>query len=148
MALFFPNDLINNLTVYKGGLISIGASKAIGNNIYLNEKDLNDTSMLIHEATHSYQKGGVGEMISSIYVQFVSYLTHGTRHYAYYYSINDSVENFNSEQEASLVQDFYVVAFTNSSKFKMYCIDCETHLSNSTIKILEEKARAILNKYE
>ena len=111
LALFFPNDLINNLTVYKGGLISIGASKAIGNNIYLNEKDLNDTSMLIHEATHSYQKGGVGEMISSIYVQFVSYLTHGTRHYAYYYSINDSVENFNSEQEASLVQDFYVYSY-------------------------------------
>ena len=99
----FPSDHIESIKFYEGGLLSIGSTRVICKSVYIhpnkwgkyiiNNPDSEDAILLmIHETTHTYQGKRIESCIkmslSSLYAQFIAFLTKGSRSYAYYYPIN------------------------------------------------------------
>lgn len=155
LANIFPQEHIDKIYFYKGGLFSIGSTKTLCNSIYIDEDyKINDSGLLVHEVMHTWQarKGCLTkEIIPSLYAQFSSYLTEGSRNYAYYYSINESIENLNPEQEASIVEDFYKTSLANRSEFNNFytlCRECnDSNLTSYEINKIADNAREIFEKY-
>ena len=156
----FPNEHINNIKLYKGGLFSIGSTKVICKSIYFENSDLGtyffedqDSNeslvLLVHETTHTYQARTPIKCIkmtfSSLYNQFFAYLKHGSRNFAYYYNISE--ENYNPEQEASIIEDYFFLKLMNGNIIQTSCYDCDVYEKEELVNILEIKKSKILEKY-
>lgn len=155
----FPENRLSDIKVYKKGLISIGVSKTFCKSIYINVKDSpnflkdenynNDILLLVHETTHTYQSKTIPLCIktgiSSIYNNLISYLRYGSRHYAYVYNLSE--ENYNPEQEASIIEDYFYLNFQNGDSSYIICGDCSNISDYELIKYLELKKSSILEKY-
>ena len=148
LEIFYPDNHLDSISFYRGGLLSIGSTKVVCNSIYFNNEPSND--LLVHEVMHTWQsRNGCIKMIaSSLFNQFKSYLKYGERNQAYFYSINDNSSEFNVEQEATLVQDFYIAAFSNKSSYFLFCEDCPNEIDNETLIKFAGKSIEILKKYE
>lgn len=162
LLIFFPSEHINNIHFYKGGTFSLGSTRVICDSIYFRDKDERDKlffnspddylslNLLVHEVTHTWQarKGCFSMSFSALYSQFKSFLTHGTRNHAYLYSLNADIKDLNPEQEASIVDNFYLLTFTNLTEFRTFCTDCGNTINETTFEILKNKTKNILEKYK
>ena len=160
LIIFFPEEHISHLSFYKGGLFSVGSTKVICSSIYFRDKSYWDKfffnepnnkhslELLVHEVTHTWQarKGCFKMSFSAVYHQFTSFLKYGSRNYAYHYSLDDNIEDLNPEQEASIIQDFYSLAFQNLSRLVL-CKDCPDPIDKTTFEKMKNKAEKIIEKY-
>jgi hypothetical protein len=107
--------------IVRGGAAALGASRTIGDTIYLQDGefagscglDLDpDSTTLIHELTHvwQFQHGGASYIAGALSAQLGSVLTTGERDAAYDYTAllerGTPWESWNPEQQASLVEDY------------------------------------------
>jgi hypothetical protein len=158
----FPKEHIENIKLFKGGLFSIGSTKVICKSIYFEDSGLgsyffnNPESnesivLLVHETAHTYQAITLDKCIkmisSSLYNQFIAYLKYGSRNYAYYYNIK-SEKDFNPEEEASIIEDYFNLKYMDGDISGISCIDCKNYEKQELIKRLEIRAKDILNKYD
>ena len=162
LLLFFPEEHINRISFYKRGVFSIGSTKVLCNSIYFRDKSYWDKrfftqpnsefslSLLVHGTTHTWQsrKGCLKMISSSLYNQFKSFLKYGSRSYAYYYSLEDNAEDLNVEQEASIVQDFYLASFTDMEEIGFICQDCPYPITETALEKLKIKTERIIEKYK
>ncbi|MSS74497.1 hypothetical protein EXS72_02550 [Candidatus Pacearchaeota archaeon] len=156
---FFPEEHLNKINWYNGGVISWGASKIFFNNVYINPRttpqfanrsSIESQSLLVHETMHTWQsrKGGYIKMdIEALYYQFISFLKYGSRNYAYIYSINQSIDSLNVEQEAELVDDYFSLKY-ETEEFYIRCIDCENLSIEEIIPIYDIKVKEIFARYD
>ncbi|PIN93897.1 hypothetical protein COU54_01210 [Candidatus Pacearchaeota archaeon CG10_big_fil_rev_8_21_14_0_10_31_24] len=146
----FPQNHIESVRFYEGGLLSIGSTKTICKSIYIlpNEKGkhiINNPEseeailLIVHEVTHTFQGKRIDSCIkmslSSLYAQFRAFLKYGSRNYAYYYPLNLSFDIFNRkyfynpEQEASIIEDYYYLKFLDGNLSNTNCYDCSKNSS-------------------
>lgn len=98
---------------------NLAARTTAGNNIRLptdftiSRKD--DKALLIHEMTHvwQFQHFGSGYITTSLLQQAHAALTRGSRNFAYEYrlSAGDSFHQFAPEQQAYIVENFYLMQY-------------------------------------
>ena len=115
-----------DLQVQLGGVASIGASRTLGNRIFLQKtwldswqsKSIESLGLLIHEAVHAwqYQSNGWRYAPRSLWEQFQAKVRHGTRREAYSYDLEEHKEflSFGIEQQAQMIQDWYLGSMHNS----------------------------------
>lgn len=150
LSKIFPESHINKITFWKGGLVSIGSTKTLCNSIYFKKNDEITSNLLIHETTHTWQSKTFSDCAkmtaSSLYNQLAAFLKHGSRNYAYYYSLG-SLENLNAEQEASIIEDYYLLKYQNASISDLNCLDCAEYPSDEVLEALELIANLILKRH-
>lgn len=152
---FFSAEHIGNVSFYKGGLFSIGASKALCNSVYINPRAnpyfaLNESSamsigLLIHETMHTWQarKGCLRMITLSLGAEYWSFFSTGEIANAYYYSISQS--KFNMEQEANIPRDLFLIL--NEDSFIIHCTDCQEVLSEAELDKIYNLSREVILKY-
>jgi len=157
---FFSEEHIDSIKFYRGGMVSLGSTRVLCNNIYFNPRtssyffedniSSDSLSFLVHETTHTFQsrKSCLSVVVSSLSNQLFAYFKHGSRNYAYLYSINESLENFNVEQEASLVEDYFQLSFADENQtIYINCLNCDNYTSEELFFIFKERFNEIILKY-
>ena len=146
----FPESHIEKIKIYKGGLLSIGTAKTLCNSIYFHKKEEIPTYLLVHETAHTYQfqtpSNCLKLSISSLYLQFTSFLESWDRTLIYDYSLNQ--KPLNVEQEASKIEDFYYLKYEQGDLSSTGCLDCEEYEYDKVITVLESETQRILEKYK
>lgn len=158
----YGENILNGTKFYaiRSLLIEIPPSHVFFDKVYLNwywqyeQKSENfnlnyrATMTLIHEMMHVYQikKNLIKTAASSSISLIKSFLSTGSKNSAYQYSLNQ--ENYNVEQEAQLITDYYGLILFNEDIYKRCCLEC-TKMSLEEIKTkLKEKTRIFLEEYK
>lgn len=174
MLKVFPEDLVNSdIKFYEGGILSIVTSKTICNSVYFNKKNINEDiekkRTIIHETAHLYQAQGVScfeWIVNGAWLQIITATKHGSRNYAYIYTLNPdnnlyySKGVYNIEQEAGIIEDYYYLKFLDGNESSILCYGCDDYEDKNTchscshyhsreeiISKLEEKYKEIIKKY-
>lgn len=153
LSKIFPESYINKITFWKGGLASIGSTKVLCSSIYFNENYEITNNLLVHESVHTWQSKTFSNCIkmtsSSLFNQFAAFLRHGSRSYAYDYEINslENLNDLNAEQEASIVEDYYLLKYQNASISDLNCLDCSEYSNEDVLEALETAVKGIIGKY-
>jgi hypothetical protein len=127
---FFLGGLdLSQFQLFEGGFYSLGSTRAIGNAIYFQKKlefeSMRGTpfgrSLLIHEATHVWQYQHVGSRYAfgSLWSQLSSTVKTGSRRGAYCYELSPErpLYTYGYEQQAQLLQDFYLRKWHNDDHY-------------------------------
>ena len=132
---FYGNSMDMDLVrIKRGGLVTIGAPKTVGNTIYLSDNcfdangDLNKRGLgtLAHEMGHVWQnQNGGGDYIhQALGHQAVAAIKYGSRNEAYAWrDAMDQGKQFselNPEQQASIIER--ITALMNQGRFSRSCI--------------------------
>jgi len=148
----YPEEFVNSINIYQRGIVPTFSSITLCNSIYLKKREMRGNDfihLIVHEATHSYQGNNFLKCIKnsylSLYHQFKSFLIKGSRNYAYIYSLENN--NYNPEQEAEIVADYYYLKFLNGNETIIACYSCENYSKEEIIDLLESKYQSILEKY-
>lgn len=138
----FPEEHINKIKIYQGGLISVGSTRTLCNAIYFpsyssfaqNQSSKESIRLLVHEAVHTYQSESscARTLFSSLYSQLRAGIKYNNRNYAYYYPLDLECNLYNSEgggylnaeQEATIIEDYFYIKYQNGSKSGIFCYDC------------------------
>jgi hypothetical protein len=123
---FFLGGLdLSRLSLYEGGFYSLGSTRAVGNAIYFQKKTEFESirsgafgrSLLIHEATHvwQYQHVGIRYAFGALWSQLSATITTGSRRGAYEYKLSPQkpLTQYGYEQQAQLLQDYYLRKWHN-----------------------------------
>jgi|SRR3989344_6201372 len=147
----FLNDY--SIKIYEKGIFQTFSSLTICNSIYLKKPSLLDETdlslLLVHESTHVYQAKKVGcirNSFSSLFHQFKAFLSTGSRGNAYFYLLKQP-DNYNPEQEATIIEDYYYLKFLEGNESYIYCLDCQYYEKGELVNSLEEKYLKIIEKY-
>jgi hypothetical protein len=154
---FFLGGLdLSRLTLYEGGFYSIGSTRAIGNAIYFQKKTDFESmrgssfgrSLLIHEATHVWQYQHVGSRYAfgSLWNQLSSTITTGSRRGAYYYQLSPQkpLAQYGYEQQAQLLQDYYLRKWHEEEYYSRLHAKDFHNLGRSAVDLICEQRRAEL----
>lgn len=131
-----------------GGLYSYKCTRTVGNCVYFDvESDFEENrgsyyinSLIVHETVHmwQYQKFGWIYAIGSLWDQLKGFIKTGSRGAAYKYILDENRKliDYGFEQQAQIIQDFWLIKRYNYKFFaKHNCLNFEDN---------EE----VINKYE
>lgn len=156
---FFGGGLdVDLLCLYEGGIYSLGSTRVFKNGIYFQRSlgfpRLRETpfgrSLLIHEAVHvwQYQKVGIRYACGSIWEQLTSTLATGSRRGAYRYRLSPErpLSSYGYEQQAQLLQDYYLRRWHGEERESFrHCEDYQA-LGRSRADAIAERRRQELRE--
>jgi hypothetical protein len=154
---FFLGGLdLSKLLLYEGGFYSLGSTRAVGNSIYFQKKTEFEAirggsfgrSLLIHEATHvwQYQQVGSRYAFGALWGQLSATITTGSRRGAYEYKLSPQrpLASYGYEQQAQLLQDYYLRKWHNEEYYSRLHAKDFHELGRNGVDLICEQRRAEL----